>query len=145
MAEATRAAALDAWSGFRESALPAAAVGRDGDLTMRGDSLHAVPAGAPRLDGLRLLAAGLHLGELRKGRFEPSHSLAMALRRREISQAVDLGPDSAEVEAYLRGETLRVAGPDGWIVVTVAGFPLGWGKRVAGVVKNHYPKGLRRG
>jgi NOL1/NOP2/fmu family ribosome biogenesis protein len=28
-------------------------------------------------------------------------------------------------------------------VVCVGGFALGWGKRVGGTVKNHYPKGLR--
>jgi NOL1/NOP2/fmu family ribosome biogenesis protein len=30
------------------------------------------------------------------------------------------------------------------VLVCVDGFPLGWGKRVGSVVKNHYPRGLRR-
>jgi NOL1/NOP2/fmu family ribosome biogenesis protein len=29
-------------------------------------------------------------------------------------------------------------------VITVEGFPLGWGKRVQGVINNYYPRGLRR-
>jgi NOL1/NOP2/fmu family ribosome biogenesis protein len=52
--------------------------------------------------------------------------------------------DGPEVSAYLRGETLRRPGPAGWVLVTVGGFALGWGKRVGETVKNHYPKGLRR-
>jgi NOL1/NOP2/fmu family ribosome biogenesis protein len=38
---------------------------------------------------------------------------------------------------------LRSPGEDGWTLAAVDGFPLGWGKRVAGVLKNHYPRGLR--
>ena len=30
------------------------------------------------------------------------------------------------------------------VPVTVDGFAIGWGKRVGDIVKNHYPKGLRR-
>ncbi|HEX3015774.1 MAG TPA: hypothetical protein VHQ46_05275, partial [Desulfobacteria bacterium] len=31
----------------------------------------------------------------------------------------------------------------GWNLVTVDGFPLGWGKYDGDLLKNHYPKGLR--
>jgi hypothetical protein len=56
---------------------------------------------------------------------------------------VDYPADSDDLHAYLRGETLPSPGEEGWTLVTVAGFPLGWGKRVAGRLKSHYPKGLR--
>ena len=32
----------------------------------------------------------------------------------------------------------------GWVLVTVDGFPLGWGKRVQGRLKSHLPSWLRR-
>ena len=32
----------------------------------------------------------------------------------------------------------------GWCLVTVDGYSLGWGKGDGTVLKNHYPKGLRR-
>jgi NOL1/NOP2/fmu family ribosome biogenesis protein len=32
----------------------------------------------------------------------------------------------------------------GWCLVTVDGYSIGWGKGDANVLKNHYPKGLRR-
>ncbi|MCG3083333.1 SAM-dependent methyltransferase, partial [Anoxybacillus sp. LAT27] len=44
---------------------------------------------------------------------------------------------------YMKGETLQTNGDRGWILVTIDGYPLGWGKEVKGVVKNFYPKGLR--
>jgi NOL1/NOP2/fmu family ribosome biogenesis protein len=75
----------------------------------------------------------------------PSHALAMALFQSEVSQRVDEPIGSELAARYLRGETLDMPGPDGWVLIAVEGFPLGWGKRSGGVVKNHYPKILRRG
>ena len=83
---------------------------------------------------------------MRNGRFEPAHSLAMAIDPALAARRIDLTSDDpvGEVKCYLRGETLRSAGDDGWVLVSVDGFSLSWGKRTGGVVKNHYPKGLRR-
>ena len=55
----------------------------------------------------------------------------------------DLAPDDPQLLAYLRGNSLPMPGEAGWVLVTVAGYPLGWGKRSAGVIKNAYPRGLR--
>ncbi len=57
-------------------------------------------------------------------------------RRHEVTSA-------DEAFAYLKGEPLRAAGLRGWTAVTWQGYPLGWGKASEGVIKNHYPKGLR--
>lgn len=116
----------------------------DKDLWQAGDKLFAAPEGfAPRrLEGLKTLRFGLELGVFKTGRFEPAHALAMALmpenggRRHEVTSA-------DEVFAYLKGEPLRAAGLRGWTAVTWQGYPLGWGKASEGVIKNHYPKGLR--
>ena len=51
-----------------------------------------------------------------------------------------LGPEAAR---YLAGEELR-GSPSGWTLVTVGSLSLGWAKGSGGVLKNHYPKGLRR-
>ena len=91
------------------------------------------------LDGLRLLRAGLLLGETVKNRFVPAHALAMAaglplMRRQPLSEA--------DARRYLRGETLPTA-LSGWCAVTYAGLSLGLAKGADGVLKNHLPKGLR--
>jgi NOL1/NOP2/sun family putative RNA methylase len=116
-----------------------------GDLALAGAYLYAVPPDAPDLAGLRFIHPGWWLGILKKDRFEPSHALALGLSPADAKpdRIVNLTSGGEEVLAYLRGESLAVPGPSGWTLVAVDGFPLGWGKRVAGVVKSHYPKGLR--
>ncbi len=115
-----------------------------GRLQVVGSYLYWSPPEALELSGLRAIHPGWWLGTLKKGRFEPSQALAMGLQAQEARRHLDLPADSAQCAAYLRGEVLASPGADGWLLVCVEGFPLGWGKRTAGVVKNYYPKGLRR-
>lgn len=128
---------------FLDEQLPRLAL-PPGEVVSAGDELYLLPTGAPPLAGLRVLRPGWWLGTARKGRIDPAHALAMGLQPGEAAATLDLPADSAEAAAYLRGETVRSEGPPGWVVVTVDGFPLGWGKRTGAVVKNHLPKGLRR-
>ena len=106
-----------------------------------GDTWFLAPGDTPELRGLRVLRAGLELGEVRKGRFVPAHALALSLET--FPNRADFPADSREIAAYLRGETLP-ADRRGWTLVTVDGHGLGWAHGADGVLKNHYPKGLRR-
>lgn len=113
------------------------------DRLMRGgDQLWAVPEEMPDLSGLRVLRTGLQLGTVKKGRFEPAHALALALRPEEAAAVCALTAGAPETTRYLRGETLPCPAA-GWTLVAVDGLSLGWGKCSGGVLKNHYPKGLR--
>ena len=115
-------------------------------LTLRGDQLYALPETLPELSGLRTLRSGVWLGTFKKNRFEPAHSLALALTQKELNSArtLDLDADSPELKRYLQGDVLEAPEQDGWLIVTVSGFALGWGRQSRGTVKNFYPKGLRR-
>lgn len=106
--------------------------------------LYNLPDGVFDWNGLQVLRVGVRLGEVKNGRFEPSHSLAMCVSKGECCNALDLALDDERLEKYLRGETLEADVANGWCIVCVAGYPLGLGKAVNGVVKNHLPKGLRR-
>jgi len=110
-----------------------------------GDRLYLVPEELPPLSGLRVVHPGVWLGTFKKDRFEPAHPLALYLRVGEAKRVLDLpsasGTGRSPLQKYLAGETLPSEGPSGWTLVTVDGWPLGWGKRVQGVVKNHYPRG----
>lgn len=106
-----------------------------------GETWFLAPDTLPELKGLRVLRAGLELGQLRKGRFVPSHALALWLKSYPI--CADFSADSPEISAYLRGETLHGT-QTGWTLITVNGISLGWAKGADGILKNHYPKGLRR-
>jgi NOL1/NOP2/fmu family ribosome biogenesis protein len=114
-------------------------------LRQRGERLYFTPDTLPWLGGLRVPHIGVWLGTLRKDRFEPAHPLALFLRPGQARNSVDLSSheagSSAPLARYMRGETLQAAGPAGWTLLTVDGWPLGWGKRVQEVVKNHFPRG----
>lgn len=110
-------------------------------LRVFGERLYFVPDTLTDFSRLRVVHAGVWLGTFKKGRFEPAHPLALFLKRGEAKNTLELPADSAELSAYLRGEPLESVGQPGWVVVTVDGWPLGWGKRVQGLAKNHYPRG----
>lgn len=136
-------AARRAFEAFLGSAAPSLDLS-GGVVRRRGDDLFLVPEEVPPLEGFRTLWPGWWLGTVKPGRFEPSHALAMGMATGVATLSLSFSADSDEVGAFLRGETLRVAGPDGWLRVEVDGYPLGWGKRSRGIIKNHYPRGLRR-
>ena len=106
-----------------------------------GQSLYWAPRGMPELKGLKVERPGLELGTAKKGRFEPAHALALWLQGCRCTQ--DYTADSKEIAAYLHGDVVQSA-QKGWCLVTVDGYSLGWGKGDGTVLKNHYPKGLRR-
>lgn len=106
-------------------------------------TLYAIPDGMFDFKGLNVLRVGLKLGTVKNGRFEPEHALAMASGMEEVKNVADFKLGDDKVQTYLRGETVECDGENGWCLVCVDGYPLGWGKRVNGTVKNHYPKGLR--
>ncbi|MBO4989489.1 MAG: RsmF rRNA methyltransferase first C-terminal domain-containing protein [Clostridia bacterium] len=115
-------------------------VGRQERLFAFGNSISSLPEGCFSLKGLKVLRAGLPLGTIEKGRFEPAHSFAMAYPEECFLGVAEIGE---KARSYLRGEPFENEGENGWCVVTFRGFPLGIGKRVNGIVKNHLPKGLR--
>ena len=106
--------------------------------------LYELPEGAFDWKGLQVLRVGVRLGEVKNGRFEPSHALCMSAKKDECQNTVDINIEDARVEKYLRGETFEADVKNGWCLVCVAGYPVGLGKAVNGTVKNHLPKGLRK-
>jgi len=114
-------------------------------LHSAGGCLWSLPEGLElsRLDGLRVLRTGLLLARSEGRRVEPDHALAMALRPDEALRSVELTREQAAL--YQAGEALDLGEcPAGYTLVCCEGVSLGWGKQAGGVMKNHYPKGLRR-
>lgn len=115
-----------------------------GILVKFGDQIYLAPEGTPSLKGLKVLRPGLHLGTVKKNRFEPSHALALASKVFDVTYSTDLPSDGAEIRAYLSGQTINREGEKGWYLITTDGYSIGWGKLAGGIMKNHYPKGLRK-
>lgn len=114
----------------------------DGDFVLFGDNLYLLPAGIGNVDKIKVVRAGLHLGVCKKGRFEPSHALCLALETHDFKNNADYPCNSKEIADYMSGATLE-SDACGWVCVSVDGFPLGWGKSSGGIIKNHFPKYLR--
>lgn len=127
------------WQSFREETLNVDFPSER--LRLQGDRLYFLPEDIPDLKGLRVTIPGIWLGNVKKGRFEPAHPLAAYLHPGQAQNNLERATDSREMAAYLRGESLPSEGRPGWTLVTANGWPLGWGKRVQGVVKNHFPRG----
>lgn len=131
-------------------------------LEAKSGMIYYMPKELPAMRGLRFLRSGLFMGECKKNRFEPSQSLAMALRKEDYSQVIDFSPEDERVIRYLKGETLTLLPEDfacaadedrnrkgsekrknNWYLVCVSGFPLGWGKCSGLTLKNKYHSGWR--
>ncbi len=113
-------------------------------LECRGTELFVLPReGCGPAEGLRVVQAGVCAGSAARGRFVPAHHLFMAYGA-QCANAERLTLADPRTAAWLRGEAIpaETAAP-GWAAVLADGFPLGFGKQSGGVVKNHYPKGLR--
>jgi len=113
----------------------------EGRPVLFGQNLFWAPAQMPEIQKLKVLRPGLELGEVKKGRFEPAHALALWLK--DCANTCDYPGESPEMKDYLHGEVLP-SSRTGWCLVTADGFSIGWGKGDGRQLKNHYPKGLRR-
>ena len=113
----------------------------EGKPVLFGENLYWAPADMPEIGRLKVLRPGLELGTMKKGRFEPAHALALWLKTCKTMQ--DFPENSKEMADYLHGNVVP-SQVRGWTLVTADGYSIGWGKGDGRVLKNHYPKGLRR-
>ncbi|MDF2539957.1 MAG: hypothetical protein K0S76_2978 [Herbinix sp.] len=114
-------------------------------FVIREDRVYLLPKGLPDLKGLRILRQGLLLGEMKKQRFEPSQALANALYKHEYDKIIDFDNSNPKVIRYLKCEAIEPTGSfeDGWYLICVDGFPLGWSKTAKDNFKNKYLPGWR--
>lgn len=118
------------------------------DIFIRENRVYVVPKDMYEEKGLRIMRNGLLLGELKKNRFEPSQAFAMVLKKDQYQAVLNLSVSDERVVKYLKGDTLEIADyettvADGWVLVCVDGFSLGWGKKSGTTMKNKYLAGWR--
>ena len=114
-------------------------------LLVQNGYVQYIPEGMPELKGLHIMRSGWFLGELKKKRFEPSGAFARGLTPDVCDKVIAYPGDSEEVVRYLKCETLQVNPnlKNGWYLICVDEFALGWGKVSNGTLKNKYPSGWR--
>ena len=110
-------------------------------LWVNDNKIFLLPADMPDFSRLRVLRTGLFLGEMKTGRFEPSQSLALALSTKEYKNVLDLSVTDERAVRYLKCESIDVEdgeAVDGYCLVAIDGYPLGWAKIDKGRLKNKY-------
>lgn len=111
-------------------------------LLLFGEQLYLMPEHMPATRRLHVLRPGLHLGTVKKNRLEPAHALALAISPAgSMPQLESVCGRSTRVSGRAdvsgrRGEGL-VSDHGRWIQPWL-------GQTCGSVMKNHYPKGLRK-
>lgn len=113
----------------------------DGDFMLFGENMYLKPKGID-IDKIKVIRCGLYLGQCKKNRFEPSHALALAMKKENFKSVENFDYYDSQIKSYLTGNVIN-SDKSGWCAVCVNGFTLGWGKASNGILKNHYPKHLR--
>jgi NOL1/NOP2/fmu family ribosome biogenesis protein len=109
------------------------------------DRIYRLPETSFDTRGIRTVRSGLYMGSVKNDRFEPSGALALSLKAEQFANVLSLEPDDIRTEKYLRGETIRDENTkDGWVLVCVSGYPLGFGKCSSHSIKNKLEKGCRK-
>lgn len=116
-----------------------------GRILIQNERVYLVPELYNEMQGLRTLRQGLLLGEMKNKRFQPSQALASALESSDYGSVINLSSKDTKSIRYLKCETLSLDtnNPNGWQLVTVDGYPLGWGKLNNSTLKNMYQPGWR--
>ena len=114
-----------------------------GRIVKCGESVTLISHSCP-IPPRSVFMSGVLLGEIKGNMLFPSHQLFSAYGN-SFKNKIDLSRDDERLKKYLRGEEIS-ADPDtkgGFCAVLFEGVSLGGGKSSGGVIKNHYPKGLR--
>lgn len=96
-------------------------------LVMFGEQLYRLPDMEVDIKGLKVQRAGLHIGEFKKQRFEPSHSLALALKLNDAKNVVKLTCDNPQTIGFFNGQSVMLSDEQaaeckkGWALVCVDG------------------------
>ncbi len=115
-----------------------------GNFVLHEKSLFLQPEGLPDLKGLRVSSSGFYLGDFEKSYFKPSQALALALKPEDVKNVVNFNIENSDDEMlimrYLNGESFEYNTQNGWQLVCVNNFPLGFAKCSEGYLKNKYDK-----
>ena len=103
------------------------------------DGLRALSTAHPVADK-GVFAYGVNLGSVEKGVFRPHHQFFSAYGR-QFKRIAELDEEKARL--YLTGNVVPFDIENGWCALSYMGAHLGGGKATGGIIKNHYPKGLR--
>lgn len=116
-------------------------------LAAYGNRLYWIPSRSPDLKGLKIYHWGWWLGTFKSERFIPGPALATGITKTDAQKVLEFSLGNPLLAAYQRGSPIKISEdeylPSSWILVTVSGNPLGWGKVQKGRLKSYIPNWLR--
>lgn len=111
-------------------------------IYQKEDKVYLSEVAIPKLKKVKVLRAGILLGELVKGRIEPhQHFYVSSYLSPFLLHKVTL--DDQQVNDFLRGHPINLAYPKGYVALCYKDYVIGYGKSDGMVIKNKYPKGMR--
>ncbi|HMM00563.1 MAG TPA: methyltransferase domain-containing protein [Bacilli bacterium] len=109
-----------------------------GQLLKRNDGFYLLNPALEINKGFNVLRSGVKVAVAHGDHLLPDHHLAHYLG---FENSINLTME--EMKKYRHGDTLHREIANGFHVVSYDHINLGWVKAVDGILKNHYPKGLR--
>ncbi|MBR6407784.1 MAG: RsmF rRNA methyltransferase first C-terminal domain-containing protein [Clostridia bacterium] len=114
-----------------------------GKTAVFGSTVRILPNEMPELSGINVVRAGVDLAEIKGKRLEPMHGFYMAAKPERVFNLLEMDTSDKRIAHFLNGQQIECGGKKGYCAAAVNGFIMGFGKCSDGVMKNHYPKGLR--
>lgn len=114
----------------------------EGKFLMHEASLFVTHKNFIGTDKIRTLRSGFYLGDIRNDKFKPSQALASSFNMSSFKNVINLNKDDVNVSKYLKGETIIENCKDGYVLVCVDTFPLGFGIAKSNKVKNKFGKSM---
>lgn len=103
---------------------------------------YALPEDMPNPSGVRIMRAGVKLGEQVSKVFKPDHHLFMSVQPDSFINKIEV--DYVKLKRFTHGDIFECdSSVKGFCAIMYDGLCIGFGKASRGVCKNHFPSGLR--
>jgi NOL1/NOP2/sun family putative RNA methylase len=113
-------------------------------LENKNGKVYLMPELPDDFPNLKILRAGLYMGELKKNRFEPSQSFAVSVYGNGFKNSFSMDETDPRLFAYFKGESIKLSDEeeallrDGMILIKVRDFAVGFGKKTKEVIRSRY-------
>lgn len=109
-----------------------------GRLIRHENSLFINNIDLPNLKKIRIMKSGFYLGDVKNKKFIPSQAFAMTLKKQDFKNSISFDEEDDNLLKYLKGETIFADVMDGYVLICLNDFPIGFGISTNGKIKNKY-------
>lgn len=115
----------------------------DGNFIVENNKIYKELDTGINLKGIKIVRNGLYIGEIKNKAFIPSPAFIMSMKKNDFKNTITLAIDDDNLTKYLKCETIFIEANNGFVIVCVDNYPLGYGKIQNGTLKNYYNKNWR--